>query len=91
LDTIIISSTVFGEDEHIRVVIETIQDGVCAWTKHFHDAKDIQRLLLELAPAESTKITDFITLTVNFREGQIVIPCVEKDFSKFGFEKLPPA
>jgi hypothetical protein len=47
--------------------------------------------LVELAPGESAKIADFITLAANFGEGQIVIPCVEKDFSKFGFEKLPPA
>ena len=91
MDTIVISSKVFGKNENIRVVVETIQDRVCIWTKHFHDAKDIQTLLVELAPGESAKIADFITLAANFGEGQIVIPCVEKDFSKFGFEKLPPA
>jgi|HubBroStandDraft_4_1064222.scaffolds.fasta_scaffold815985_1 hypothetical protein len=91
MDTIVISTTVFGKNEYFRVVVETIQNEVCAWTKDFHNAKDLQRLLLELAPAESTKIADFITLIVNFGEGQIVIPCAEKDFSKFGFARLPPA
>jgi hypothetical protein len=80
MDTIAINSRVYGEygkGGRIRVEVDTIQDGISAWTKEFHDARDIQNLLLGLAPAETAKITDFITRTVNFGEGHVVISCEE--------------
>lgn len=79
------------ENGKIRMEIDTTKDGVSAWKKDFHDAKDILNLLLAIAPAETTKVRDFVTRTVNFGEAHVVIPCQEMDFSKYGFEKLPPA
>jgi len=75
----------------IRVEVDTTQGGISAWTKDFPDAKDVLNLFLKLAPTEAAKIRDFVTTKVNFGEGHIVIPCEEQDFSKYGFEKLPPA
>jgi hypothetical protein len=94
MDSIVFHSMQYGEvheqNGRVQVDVDTPQDGMSAWRKNFHDAKDIQNLLLELAPAETAKITDFIIQTRNFGEGHVVIPCAEKDFSKYGFEKLPP-
>lgn len=94
MDTISIHSMLhgkYGEGGSIRVEIDTTEDGISDWAKHFPDARDLQTLLLELAPMESTKIMDFTIQTRNFGEGHIVISCEERDFSKYGFEKLPPA
>jgi hypothetical protein len=91
MDAIRISSRKYGENGGIRLEVSTTQDVTSAWTKHFHNAKDIRSLLLELAPEESPKITEFITATVNFGDEHVVISCQEKDFSQHGFEKLAGA
>jgi hypothetical protein len=75
----------------IRVEVDTVQDGISAWTKRFDDATHIRSLLLELAPDEFAKVNDFIKATVTYGEGHVVIHCAENDFSKYGFEKMPPA
>ena len=89
VETITINSR--KEGGIIRVEVDTTQGGISAWTKDFPDAKDVLNLFLKLAPTEAAKIRDFVTTTVNFGEGHIVIPCKEQDFSKYGFEKLPSA
>jgi hypothetical protein len=88
---ITVNSRAYGDSGKIRVEVDTTQDGISAWTKEFHDAKDILNLLLAIAPAETTKVRDFVARTVNFGEGYLVMPCEEQDFSEYGFEKVPPA
>jgi hypothetical protein len=94
MGTIVVHSMLHGvykQGGHIRLEVDTAQDGMSAWSKDFDDAKDIKSLLLELSPDETVKITDFITHTVNYGEERVDIHCSEQDFSKYGFEKLPPA
>lgn len=75
----------------VRLEIDTTQGGISAWTKDFPDANEILTLFLRLAPGETAKIRDFVTRTVSFGEGHVIIECEEKNFSTFGFEKLPSA
>lgn len=95
MDTIVFHSLLYGDvheqDGRVRLDADTPEDGMSGWRKHFHDAKEIQNLLLELAPSETVKITDFIISTVNFGEAHLAISCAKADLSKYGFEKLPPA
>lgn len=79
------------ENRKICLEIDTTRDGISAWKKDFHDAKDIMDLLLGIAPEQTEKVRDFVTRTVNFGEAHVVLPCEEMDFSKYGFEKLSPA
>jgi hypothetical protein len=88
---IVVHSRVYGEGGRIRVEVDTLRDGVSAWMKDFQDAKDILSLLLRIAPEETKNVRDFVTRTVNFGEGHVELPCKEMDFSKYDFEKLPPA
>ena len=91
MEGIAVNSRKYGEHGRIRLEVDTTQDGMCAWTRDFQDAKEILSLLLAIAPADTTKVRDFITRTVDFGEGNAVIRCEEKDFAKYGFEKSPPA
>jgi len=88
---VVVHSRVYGDSGRIRVEVDTTQDGTSAWTKDFHDARDILSLLLTIAPEEVTSVRDFVTRTANFGEGHVTLACKEMDFSKYGFEKLPPA
>ncbi len=90
MEGIVVHSKVY-EGGRIRVEVDTSQDGMSAWTKDFHDAKDILSLLLAISPVETEKVRDFVTRTVSFGEGRVGLACTEMDFSKYGFEKLPPA
>jgi len=86
-----VHSRVYGDSRRIQVEVDTTQDGTSAWTKDFHDAGDILSLLLTIGPEEVASVRDFVTRTTNFGQARVTLACEEMDFSKYGFEKLPPA